>query len=54
MDSSGAFYGAARLRTVISKSPEVGAVRADVQRFTGGAEQADDLTLLCVRWNGPR
>jgi serine phosphatase RsbU (regulator of sigma subunit) len=28
-------------------------VRADVQRFSAGAEQADDLTLLCVRWNGP-
>jgi serine phosphatase RsbU (regulator of sigma subunit) len=31
----------------------VAAVRDDVRRFTGGAEQADDLTLLCLRWNGP-
>jgi len=53
MDRAGAFYGAARLRTVLGKEPDVAAVRADVQRFSAGAEQADDLTLLCVRWNGP-
>ena len=25
----------------------------DVRAFSGGHEQADDLTLLAVRWNGP-
>jgi serine phosphatase RsbU (regulator of sigma subunit) len=53
MDRAGAFYGAARLRTVLGTEPEVTAVRDDVHRFAVGAEQADDLTLLCVRWNGP-
>jgi len=31
----------------------VDAVRADVSRFAGNAEVADDLTLLVLRWNGP-
>jgi serine phosphatase RsbU (regulator of sigma subunit)/CHASE2 domain-containing sensor protein len=53
MDRSGAFYGASRLREVLGNKPDVAAVRDDVRRFTGGAEQADDLTLLCLRWNGP-
>jgi hypothetical protein len=29
----------------------VAAIKADVLRFAGKAEQADDLTLLCVRRN---
>jgi serine phosphatase RsbU (regulator of sigma subunit) len=53
MDRAGAFYGAARLRAALGRDPEVTAVREDVHRFAAGAEQADDLTLLCVRWNGP-
>lgn len=53
MDRAGAFYGAARLQAVLKNTPDVTAVRVDVQRFAGGAEQADDLTLLCLRWNGP-
>ncbi|HEV3009510.1 MAG TPA: CHASE2 domain-containing protein [Burkholderiales bacterium] len=53
MDRTGAFYGAARLRAVLGREADVAAVRDDVQRFAGGAERADDLTLLCVRWNGP-
>jgi serine phosphatase RsbU (regulator of sigma subunit) len=53
MDRGGGFYGAARLQGVLKNKPDVAAVRDDVRRFTGGAEQADDLTLLCLRWNGP-
>jgi adenylate cyclase len=53
IDGAGAFYGAARLRNVLEREPGVAAVRGDVQRFVGATEQADDLTLLCVRWNGP-
>jgi len=30
----------------------LGAVRADVARFTGPVELADDLTMLVLRWNG--
>jgi serine phosphatase RsbU (regulator of sigma subunit) len=29
------------------------ALRDDMRTFTGNAEQSDDVTLLCVRWNGP-
>jgi adenylate cyclase len=53
IDGAGAFYGAARLRNVLERDAGVAAVRGDVQRFVGATEQADDLTLLCVRWNGP-
>ena len=27
-------------------------LREDLQRFSGAAEIADDITLLAVRWNG--
>ena len=58
MDTKGALYGAARLQEVLrplaDAAPErvVAAVREDVKRFAGTAEQSDDLTLLCLRWNG--
>ena len=32
----------------------VAALRADVHAFEAGAEPADDLTVLVLRWNGPR
>ncbi len=31
----------------------VDALRADVAAFAAGAEAADDLTILALRWNGP-
>jgi hypothetical protein len=31
----------------------VEALRADVMAFAAGAEPADDLTILTLRWNGP-
>jgi serine phosphatase RsbU (regulator of sigma subunit) len=45
----------AALRGREAESPAVllEALREDVARFTAGAEQSDDLTLLGVRWNGP-
>jgi adenylate cyclase len=52
-------YGSARLLSRLvgcaSLEPQalVHAVRDDVRAFTAGAEPSDDLTLLCVRWNGP-
>jgi len=60
MDPGGALYGAARLQallqTLADAAPEriVAAVREDVSRFAGAAEQSDDLTLLCLRWNGEK
>ena len=60
MDESGALYGAARLEQALQRNSGgkgpgaiVDAVRADVSRFAGNAEVADDLTLLVLRWNGP-
>jgi hypothetical protein len=59
MNAAGGLYGAARLRAVLETLPTsigpselLAAVRADVGRFVGAAEASDDLTLLCVRWNG--
>ncbi len=59
MNAAGELYGAARLRAVLDALPAaagpgelLAAVRADVGRFVGAAEASDDLTLLCVRWNG--
>ncbi|HRE14562.1 MAG TPA: PP2C family protein-serine/threonine phosphatase, partial [Usitatibacteraceae bacterium] len=55
-----AFFGAERLRTTLGWVSEgtdaheiVKRVRDDVQRFADGAEPADDLTLLAIRWKGP-
>ena len=60
MNAAGELYGAARLQSVLEKVPAgigpsevLAAVRADVGRFVGSAEASDDLTLLCVRWEGP-
>jgi adenylate cyclase len=58
MNAGRGLYGAQRLRAVLGRmdgaSPQsvVQEVAADVHRFAEGAEQSDDLTLLCVRWNG--
>lgn len=59
MNAAGELYGAGRLRQALERgrdaeNPEalVNAIRADVARFVGGAEAADDLTLLVLRWNG--
>ena len=51
-------YGARRLRGLLERrsgdSPQalVAAVGEDVRAFADGADQSDDVTLLCVRWNG--
>ncbi len=50
-------YGSARLMEVLATAgPDpkgiISAIRDDVRRFAGVAEQSDDLTLLCVRRNG--
>jgi serine phosphatase RsbU (regulator of sigma subunit) len=61
MNEAGEMYGASRLQSVLAALPPaigptqiLAAVRADVGRFVGAAEPSDDLTLLCVRWNGVR
>jgi serine phosphatase RsbU (regulator of sigma subunit) len=59
MNRAGEFYGRARLEAVLRAAGKEAtaegvceAIRADVARFTEGAEPADDLAILTVRWNG--
>ena len=52
-------YGEARmlrtLQTLAAESPRriVSGMQADVERFVDGAQQSDDLTLLCIRYQQP-
>jgi serine phosphatase RsbU (regulator of sigma subunit) len=58
MTDRGELYGGARVLETLgplqSASPDavIAALNDDLRRFTAGAEQSDDITLLCVRWNG--
>ena len=58
MTERGELYGGARVLETLgrlqSASPDevIAALNDDLRRFTAGAEQSDDITLLCVRWNG--
>ena len=56
MNERGELYGSARLLNVLREKKDpaeiLHVVRDDVRTFAGKAEQSDDLTLLCVRWNG--
>jgi adenylate cyclase len=57
-DSHRALYSSTRLKALLASAPTaakavVDFVRDDVRRFAAGAEQADDITLLAVRWLGP-
>ena len=61
-DASGAMYGRERMEAVLERSRAaqaparsvVDALKADVQAFAAGAEPADDLTIVAIRWNGGR
>jgi len=53
------FFGVERLRTSLSWMPEdaepaelIRRLRDDIGRFAAGAEAADDITLLVLRWMG--
>ena len=56
-----ALYGSARIAALLQTGAFAGdpartvvdALVADVTRFASGAAQADDLTVLALRWNGP-
>lgn len=55
------FFGVERLRTSLSWMPDpvgpselVRRLRDDVARFADGAEPADDITLVALRWEGAR
>jgi serine phosphatase RsbU (regulator of sigma subunit) len=59
-EPSGAMYGDERVQALLQGlAPRaldaralVEAVRADVESFVAGAEPADDITVLVLRWNG--
>lgn len=58
---AGALYGGERVQGLLylcaKSGADVGAVveklRAELESFTAGAEPADDVTVLVLRWNGP-
>jgi serine phosphatase RsbU (regulator of sigma subunit) len=59
MNTAREFFGVERLRASLTWMPAdiapdeiVRRLREDLQRFSGNAEPADDITLLAVRWNG--
>jgi adenylate cyclase len=61
MNARGELYGNARLAVLVGQlaaekglTPEraVTAIREDVKLFGDGAELADDLTILAIRWSG--
>jgi serine phosphatase RsbU (regulator of sigma subunit) len=60
MDSAGELFGRARLGRLLATMPaglsaeeRVKAVNDEVRRFAAGADMADDVTILVVRWHGP-
>ena len=59
MNENRDLYGAERLVAALGNierttpAAVIGVVREDVRRFTGNAEQSDDLTMLCVQRSGP-
>ncbi len=60
VNSEGELYGAKRLSTSIERARDansavalVDAIRNDVTTFVAGADPADDITLLVLRWNAP-
>jgi serine phosphatase RsbU (regulator of sigma subunit) len=60
VDSAETLYGEQRLidllnsRRGASPAEICAAVKADVDRFAGEAEQFDDITMLCLTWHGPQ
>ena len=60
MNAAGELFGRARLNRFLSEMPaglsaaqRVAAVNDEVRKFYAGAEMADDVTVLVVRWIGP-
>ena len=60
-DPAGALFGGARVEAMLARMGSgaatarsvVEALQADVGVFVAGAEPADDLTILALRWQGP-
>jgi len=53
-------YGTERMMKILNSHPDLDPkkvleeVKADVDRFVGQAPQFDDLTMLCIKYNGPQ
>ena len=58
-DSDNRFFGAERMLKALNRNPHavpeevLSNVLADIHDFVGGAEQFDDITMLCIKYNGP-
>jgi serine phosphatase RsbU (regulator of sigma subunit)/CHASE2 domain-containing sensor protein len=60
-NATGDFYGGSRVQHILLSLKDgaatahavVEALRTDVELFTAGAEPADDVTILVLRWHGP-
>ncbi|MBO4278860.1 MAG: serine/threonine-protein phosphatase, partial [Spirochaetales bacterium] len=52
-------FGTDRMLEALNKDPDASAqkqtktVRAAIDKFVGDAEQFDDITMLCLKYNGP-
>ena len=59
-DAKNELYGSERMLAALNRDPDaapeqvLSAVRQGVDAFVGDAPQFDDLTMLCLRYHGPR
>ena len=57
-NAEGEFYGLKRMEAALNQAAKetpqgiLAAVKADVEKFVNGATQFDDLTMLCIEYNG--
>ena len=57
-DADNNAFGIERVLTALNRDPEaspqqlIGSVRKDIDSFVNGAEQFDDITMLCIEYKG--
>jgi serine phosphatase RsbU (regulator of sigma subunit) len=61
MNRAQELFGRGRLSSMLAARPaglsaeeRVNAVNGEIRKYSEGAEQADDITVLVVRWHGPK
>jgi serine phosphatase RsbU (regulator of sigma subunit)/CHASE2 domain-containing sensor protein len=61
MNRAQELFGRGRLSSMLAAMPaglsaeeRVNAVNGEIRKYSEGAEQADDITVLVVRWHGPK
>ena len=58
-DSDNQFFGTEKMLNALNRDPHavpeeaLSNVLEDIHSFVGGAEQFDDITMLCIKYNGP-